>query len=67
MTQVNESGLQLDINNLTEEELYEQWYGENEEAIYIELAESGADREMDFDPEKEFDKRYEAYLVSLQA
>ena len=57
----HESGLE------TEEELYEQWYGENEEAIYIELAESGADRELCFDPEKEFDIRFQAYLASLQA
>ena len=53
------------MNYLNEEELYEQWYSDNEEAIYIELAETGADREMCFDPEKEFDKRYEAYLASL--
>lgn len=29
-----------------------------------ELAESGADREMDFDIEKELEKRYEKYLLS---
>lgn len=58
----HESGLELD-NNLTEEDLqYEQWFYENESNILIELAETGADREMDFDLEAEFDKRYEKYL-----
>ena len=41
---------------------FEEWYGINEEEINIELAESGADREMDFDSELEFDNRYEKYL-----
>lgn len=50
-----------------ESELYDLWYSANEAEILIELAETGADREMDFDLEAEFDKRYEAYLASLQA
>ena len=64
----HERGLELDSfytdnNNLTEADLqYEQWYYENEEQILLELAESGAYREMDFDLEAEFDKRYEKYL-----
>lgn len=41
---------------------YDEWYCLNEERISIELAESGADREMDFDLEKEFYKRYNLYL-----
>lgn len=41
---------------------FDEWYNLNEEGINIELAESGADREMDFDSEKEFNKRYEIYL-----
>ena len=40
---------------------YVEWFSINEEDIRIELAESGADREMDFDIEKEFDVRYEDY------
>lgn len=48
-------------NNITE---YDVWFYQNEEAILIELAESGADREMDFDLEAEFDKRYQQYLAS---
>lgn len=42
---------------------YEEWYDLNEDEINIELAESGADRELDFDSEREFNKRYEAYLL----
>jgi hypothetical protein len=41
---------------------YEEWYDLNEDEINIELAENGADREMDFNPEDEFNKRYETYL-----
>ena len=51
----HESGLEEDLQ-------YEQWFYENEEQILLELAESGADREMCFDLEAEFDKRYEKYL-----
>lgn len=32
------------------------------EVIYLELAENGADRELDYDPEKEFKTRYKMYL-----
>jgi len=41
---------------------FDQWYDLNEERINIELAENGADREMDFDSELEFDNRYIEYL-----
>jgi len=63
----HESGLELDDlytdNDLSEEDIaYMQWFYENEEQILLELAESGADREMCFDLEAEFDKRYEKYL-----
>lgn len=40
---------------------YDEWYAQNEDTINIELAESGADREMDFNPELEFEKRYIKY------
>ena len=50
-----------DNNNLTE---YDVWFHDNEEAILIELAESGADRELDFNLEAEFDKRFQQYLAS---
>jgi hypothetical protein len=41
---------------------FEEWYDLFEDSINLELAETGADREMDFDPEREFDNRYEMYL-----
>ena len=50
---------------MSEKLSFEEWYNLNEENIYIELAENGADRELDFDSEKEFEKRYEKYFNSL--
>ncbi len=41
---------------------YDEWFDKHQDAINIELAETGADREMDFNPEEEFRTRYEAYL-----
>ena len=63
----NEMGLDYDefISDpeMTKEEiLFCEWFFANEENIVIELAESGADREMDFDIEAEFEKRYQEYL-----
>ena len=48
---------------------FDDWYAlislsfssSNEESINIQLAESGADKEMDFDSELEFEKRYQEY------
>lgn len=40
---------------------FNEWYELNEEEIYIELAETGADRELCFDSEKEFEERYLSY------
>ena len=47
-------------NILTE---YDVWFHKNEESILIELAESGADRELDFNLEAEFDKRFQKYIA----
>ena len=44
------------MNNLL---IYEEWYDLNEKEIWIELSEIGADRELDFNPESEFETRYE--------
>ncbi len=41
---------------------FEEWFGVYEDEINIELAESGADRELDFDLELELEKRYQEYL-----
>ena len=46
------------MNDLT----YHEWLYINIEEIDIELAENGADREMDFDPENEYETRYLQYL-----
>ncbi len=44
---------------------FEDWYDRYEEEINIELAELGADRELDFDSEREFEKRYTKYIDSI--
>ena len=58
---LNYDEVMADNSTVTE---YDIWYQENESNILIELAENGADREMDFDLEAEFDKRYQRYLDS---
>ena len=45
---------------------YEDWYDSNEDDINIELAESGADRELDFNSEDEFEVRYAKYLKTFE-
>ena len=48
---------------MSKEELtFDEWYNLYEDEINIELAENGADREMDFDSELEFEIRYQNYL-----
>ena len=44
-----------------EELTFDEWYDLYEDEISIELAEIGADREMDFDVELEFQDRYQKY------
>ena len=46
----------------TEMLTYEEWFDLNEESITVELTDSGASREMDFDLEWELDNRYYKYL-----
>ena len=47
---------------MSKEELtFDEWYDLYEDEISIELAEIGADREMDFDVELEFQDRYQKY------
>ena len=45
---------------------FDDWYEINEEEIHIELAENGADREMDFDSELEFEIRYQEYVMNYE-
>jgi len=46
---------------------YEEWFARFENEINIELAETGADKEMDFDAEQEFEKRYAMYLIARKS
>lgn len=50
----------MDINSeAAKQQTFDEWLAENKERIDIELAESGADREMGFDVEREYEQRYE--------
>ena len=48
-----------------EEDLFELWFDENIEELRIKWGESGADREMDFDEEKETWNEYEKHKNTL--
>ena len=41
---------------------YEEWLDSHEEELFIKFAETGMDRELDFDMELEIEKEYEKYL-----
>ena len=41
---------------------FEEWFEHNEASLAILFAENGADREMDFDFERESWNKYEEYL-----
>lgn len=43
---------------------YYEWYDLNEEEVSIWAAESGVDREYDWDFDNEMEDRYELYLKS---
>ncbi len=45
---------------------YDDWFDKFKDSINLELAENGADREMDFNPEEEFRIRYEVYLKTKE-
>lgn len=45
---------------------FDEWYDLYADEINIELAENGADREMDFDSELEFEVRYQKYLNQMK-
>jgi thymidylate synthase len=45
---------------------YDQWYEKYEDEISIEFAETGADRECDFDPDLLLEDRYDEYLKNYQ-
>lgn len=45
---------------------FEEWYELFEDFINMELAETGADREMCFNSEIEFERRYEMYSNNMK-
>ena len=45
---------------------FELWYDENIKELRIKWAENGADREMDFDEDREIDKEWNDYKNTLQ-
>ena len=47
--------------------LFEQWVDKYSDEIDIELAENGADRELDFDRESEYESRYMKYCQEYDA
>ncbi len=44
---------------------FAQWYDLNADELFIQFAESGADRELDFDFELAAEKQYEIYLANF--
>jgi len=42
---------------------FDEWYEENEDEIYISAAESGADRELDYDAEAYAERMYDQYCL----
>jgi len=42
---------------------FDTWYEENEDEIYISAAESGADRELDYDAEAYAERMYDQYCL----
>ena len=60
---VNKQHSKLPIYCVSERFLeFDEWCDTFANEIDIELAENGADRELDFNSEKEYEKRYEMYL-----
>lgn len=57
--------LSLPITHLVVPLEYDKWFELNENELGIAFAESGADRELDFDYERECEKGYEKYLKSI--
>ena len=51
---------------MSEKMTYEEWYNKNEDEIWIELSEIGADREMDFNSEVEFNNLIRDSLLPYQ-
>lgn len=44
---------------------FDQWLEANQEELDIKAAETGADRELDYDSDAFYEKEYEVYLKTL--
>ena len=53
------------IKTIVNEYLFNLWYDENCDELQIKFAESGADRELDFDEEQEILKEWELFKDKL--
>ena len=45
---------------------YEEWYGLYAEEVSIADAESGADRELDYDPDNSMEEHYQEYVRNFE-
>lgn len=61
----NMSLIENDSNNGNTVLTFEEWQELYSDKVDIELAESGADRELDFDLEQEYEVRYNMYLSRM--
>lgn len=57
--------LSLPITHLVVPLEYDKWFELKENELSIAFAESGADRELDFNHERECEKKYEEYLKKV--
>ena len=51
--------------NINEDSLFRWWYDENIDELRIKWSENGADREMDFDEEREIQQEFDDYIKTL--
>ena len=52
--------------NINEDSLFRWWYDENIDELRIKWAENGADREMDFDEDREINTEWTTYMNTLR-
>ena len=56
--------LSSDDIKYNEDSIFRWWYDENIEELQIKWAETGADRELDFDVDVEIEKEWKLYVDS---
>ena len=54
------------IKTIINDYLYNLWYSENAKDLEIKFAESGADRELDFDEEEEILKEWKKFKDEME-